>query len=102
MMANIWKDILRLDRISIYDNFFDLGGHSLLATQVVSRIHKFFGVELPLRDFFEAPTIAGTSAVVLHKQFNSSNRQDLNDFLTAVEAVPIEDAKRFLHKNYKK
>jgi len=59
VLAWIWGDILKLERVGIYDNFFELGGHSLLATQVVSRIHKALQVELPLHTLFETPTIAG-------------------------------------------
>lgn len=57
-MAGIWAQILHLDKVGIQDNFFDLGGHSLLATQVMSRIQKAFGVQLPLQLFFETPTVA--------------------------------------------
>jgi hypothetical protein len=59
VLARIWGDILKLERVGIYDNFFELGGHSLLATQVMSRIHKALQVESPLRTLFETPTIAG-------------------------------------------
>jgi acyl carrier protein len=44
--------------VSIHDNFFELGGHSLLATQVLARIHDTLGVELSMRQFFAAPTVA--------------------------------------------
>ena len=59
MLARIWAELLKLDRIGIHDNFFDLGGHSLLATQVISRVHNTFRAKLPLRAIFEAPTVAG-------------------------------------------
>ncbi|HYN21122.1 MAG TPA: amino acid adenylation domain-containing protein, partial [Thermoanaerobaculia bacterium] len=59
LLTEIWSELLHRPAIGIHDGFFDLGGHSLLATQVVSRIRLVFGVELPLRAVFEAPTVAG-------------------------------------------
>jgi amino acid adenylation domain-containing protein len=58
-LARVWADLLKVERVSIHDNFFDLGGHSLLGTQVVSRVRSVFQVELSLRALFEAPTVAG-------------------------------------------
>ncbi|OAD22899.1 cyanopeptolin synthetase [Candidatus Thiomargarita nelsonii] len=61
LLAGIWANVLGIKEVSIHDNFFELGGHSLLATQVISRVGETFSVELPLRQLFESPTIAGLS-----------------------------------------
>ncbi|HVR07717.1 MAG TPA: amino acid adenylation domain-containing protein [Thermoanaerobaculia bacterium] len=63
-LAQIWADLLGVDRIGTGDDFFDLGGNSLLATQVVSRLRQRFGVEMPVRALFEEPTVAGLAGQV--------------------------------------
>ncbi len=64
VVAGVWGQILRLDRVGRNDNFFHLGGHSLLATQVVSRLGELFDIELSLRKIFESSTLKSLSARV--------------------------------------
>ncbi len=68
VLAGIFSEILRLERVSINDSFFDLGGHSLLATQVLSRVRETFHLELPLRKLFKAPSVAGLAAAILEDE----------------------------------
>ncbi|RLT97979.1 non-ribosomal peptide synthetase [Ketobacter sp.] len=67
-IATIWAQVLKLDRVSVEDSFFDLGGHSLLANQIVSRIRKLYDIELPIRDLMLFPTVAQLSGRVLKAQ----------------------------------
>jgi len=66
LLCGIWSEILRMDTVSIHDNFFESGGHSLLATQVVLRIQQVFGVEITLRQVFERPTVHALAAAIDH------------------------------------
>jgi acyl carrier protein len=64
LVADMVSELLKVDRVSVDDNFFLLGGHSLLGTQLVLRARERFGVELTLRDLFQAQTVAKLSAEI--------------------------------------
>ncbi|MDZ8055345.1 MAG: non-ribosomal peptide synthetase [Aulosira sp. ZfuVER01] len=56
-LAEIWAEVLKIERIGIYDNFFDLGGNSLLSVRLLEHIHQQFERDLPLSTLFLNPTI---------------------------------------------
>src|SRR6185437_1299848 len=61
-LKQIWQDVLELEDISITDDFFELGGHSLLAVRLISMIRKQFGMELPISEVFDYPTVEKLAA----------------------------------------
>jgi amino acid adenylation domain-containing protein len=57
-VADIWAEVLKVERVGRRDSFFDLGGHSLLAVQVISRVRQRLAVEVALRDLFARSVLA--------------------------------------------
>jgi acyl carrier protein len=63
-VADIWREVLRIDRIGLDDDLFDLGGHSLTIIRIAARIHARLRVEVPLQAFYDTPTVAGIVAAI--------------------------------------
>ena len=57
-VARVWREVLKVERVGLHDNFFDLGGHSLLVVKVHVALRREFGRELTVLDLFQRPTVA--------------------------------------------
>ncbi len=95
-LAAIWAEALGVNRIGVYDNFFDLGGHSLIATQLMSRVRDAFQMDVALRTLFEAPTVASLAAAIAEGLERCPEREDRGRMLNALEQLSDEEAQRLL------
>jgi amino acid adenylation domain-containing protein len=91
-LAGIWAEVLNIKQVSIHDNFFDLGGHSLLATQLASRCRDNFHIEIPLRQFFAAPTIADLATLIAQQLADTSDETLLAQALAEIEQLSDTEA----------
>src|SRR5437588_3804567 len=64
VLAEIWGEVLRVERVGVHDNFFELGGDSISSMRVISRVRQAFEVDVPIRVLFTAPTVAGLAEQV--------------------------------------
>ena len=64
VIAGVFEELLKLDRVGAYDDFFEAGGHSLLAIQLISRIRNAFQVEVGIRHVFDSPTVKGLAGKI--------------------------------------
>ena len=97
-VTSIWSDLLGCHPVGIDDNFLDLGGHSLLAARILARTIQTFGVALPLRDFFEAPTPATLSAQIDLHLATAAGDAGIERLLAEVEAWSEREAALMLGK----
>ncbi|MBF2069253.1 type I polyketide synthase [Fischerella thermalis] len=96
-IANIWEELIGIDKVGIYDKFFELGGHSLLAVQTISRLRETFQVDLPLRTLlFEAPTVAELAIVIAEKQPKAEELKEIEQLLAEVENLSLDEIKQQL------
>jgi amino acid adenylation domain-containing protein len=96
VLAVIWAEVLKLEKVGIYDNFFELGGHSLLATQVISRVRQAFQVELPLHRLFESATVADFAVAIAQKQVEQTDSEMLDRVLADIDQLSEAEIQEIL------
>jgi acyl carrier protein len=92
ILAGIFAEVLNLQRVGVLDNFFEMGGHSLLATQVIARLRVNFQIEVPLRNIFEQPTVAGLAAIVIEAQAAQADSAELARMLAELNQLTEDEA----------
>jgi amino acid adenylation domain-containing protein len=95
-ITNIWQQILNIEKVGIYNNFFELGGDSLSATQVISQLRKTFQVELSYQSFFNAPTVAELAEVITQKLAEQTDEELLTQALANIEQLSENEALKLL------
>ena len=71
IIADVWEEVLQVDRVSRFDNFFEIGGHSLLAMRVVSALRQKLGREIKVADIFTQPALDGLAKLIRSGNFNA-------------------------------
>jgi amino acid adenylation domain-containing protein/thioester reductase-like protein len=79
-LAEIWCQVLGLEKVSVEENFFNLGGHSLATIQIISRIRETLEIDLPLQYLFTEPTIAGLTKIINQLLQTADHITPIDDF----------------------
>ncbi|OLF52336.1 non-ribosomal peptide synthetase [Pseudomonas chlororaphis] len=89
-LADIWAEVLKVERVGVRDNFFELGGHSLLATQIASRVQKTLQRNVPLRAMFECSTVEELAHYIdglAGSEINEEKVDRLSDLMAELEGL---------------
>jgi acyl carrier protein len=68
IIASVWRELLRIERVGLHDNFFDLGGHSLLVVRAQAKLRETLGLDLPIVRLFQYPTISALTKFLSERE----------------------------------
>jgi long-subunit acyl-CoA synthetase (AMP-forming) len=97
IIAEVWQQVLRIERVGLHDNFFDLGGHSLLLIQINKKFQEFFKKEIPIADMFRYPTI---KALADHLTQEENGQVFLQERIDSIEK--LTEGKNRIKQLYKR
>ncbi|MCP6763251.1 MAG: amino acid adenylation domain-containing protein [Fischerella sp. CENA71] len=88
-LAQIWSELLPVDRIGVHDNFFEIGGDSIISIQVISRARRQ-GLLLEVKHIFQSPTIAGLAALAKVEVADTTPQASQDVLVGEVPLTPIQ------------
>ena len=91
-LAEIWAEVLQVERVGVDDNFFELGGHSLKATQLIARTRASFGVKLVVKDLFQAPTVTKMAEMIEEAILANSSAEKVTRMMALLEEAEAEES----------
>jgi amino acid adenylation domain-containing protein len=97
-IAEIWQELLGLERVGRHDHFFELGGHSLLAVRLTARVQEAFDVDVSLKSVFEEPTLSSYSDLVLQACLDSYKEDDISSLGIDLHGLSDAELKDILEK----
>jgi aspartate racemase len=99
VVARTWEDALGHAPRSVHAGFFDLGGDSLLAIRIVAQLHKVFRVRLPLRRFFDDPTVAGVARSIAAAEAKPGQAAAIAALLLRIQQMTPQERERLRREN---
>ncbi len=96
VIAEVWTNVLQLEKVGIKDNFFDLGGHSLQATRVIARLREPLQYDVPLRLFFENPTISDLALAITELMASQETDDEILQMIEELEDLSEEEVAALL------
>jgi hypothetical protein len=88
-LAEIWSELLGVERVGRWDDFFELGGHSLLASRLVPRIRQNLEVDVALSDVFENPVLSMLARQIVDAQLSQFDPVDIAHLAELVRGAPV-------------
>ena len=97
-LAEMWSQLLGIERIGIHDDFFELGGHSLLLIQMIGQLQALFPTDVPLLTvFFSQPTVAGLAEALSESSAGEENIDTIVQLLDRLANLSEEELDALLY-----
>jgi acyl carrier protein len=92
VLAEIWMEVLNLERVGVHDNFFDLGGHSLLIMRLLAEIQATFNQEMSIRTVFSMPTLEAMAGEIERRIYEAVAAMSEFEAERLAESNPVAGA----------
>lgn len=92
LLAEIWSDLLGIDKVGVHDGFLDLGGDSLLAARIAAHVRQVIPAEISASRLLEATTVCIMAEMVDHQVLNGASPTQVDVLLGEIEALSDDEA----------